>query len=164
MSRVALASLIVGVGLVAILCWEAKSAVYSGASDLPGRPAPSGLVAIVPTPAPADPVEAWVATSLERPLLRESRRPDKVVRESQGKGDDILRLAAVMTGPFGDRAIFIMPGSAKPVVAKIGTQVSDFVVRSIEPGRVVVETNDVKRTFKPIYAGGNPKPPAGSKR
>jgi hypothetical protein len=111
----------------------------------------------------AYPVDAWVTTSLERPLLRESRRPDKAALESRGNGDDILRPAAVMTGPFGNRAIFIMPGNAKPVVAKVGAQVSDFVVRSIQPGQVLVVTNGVEHRFKPIYAGANPKPAAGSK-
>jgi hypothetical protein len=164
MSRLLLPSLVVAVALLATIGWEVQSASQHGADDTPGRPTPSSLAAAIPAPAPADPVDSWVTTSLERPLLRESRRPDKTAGDTRVKGDDILRLAAVMTGPFGNRAIFIVPGNAKPVVAKVGAQVSDFVVRSIEPGRVVVETNSVVRTFKPVYAAGDIKLAANSKR
>jgi len=163
MSRVVVPSLIVAATLMVTICWEARTVLQSGTSDVPGRSTQPILASIAPMPTLADPVEAWVTTSLERPLLRESRRPDKTAGDSRVKGDDILRLAAVMTGPFGNRAIFIVPGNAKPVVAKVGAKVSDFVVRSIEPGRVVVETNGVERTFRPMYAVSNVKLASGSK-
>ncbi|HEY0421990.1 MAG TPA: hypothetical protein VGC82_01550, partial [Rhodopila sp.] len=116
------------------------------------------------TRAPNDPVEAWVVTSLERPLMREGRRPDRAAGDAERKGDDVLRLAGVVTGPFGDRAIFVLPGVAKPVVANVGGQLGDFVVRSIEPGRVVVEANGVARAYRPMYSGSNRKPMDALKR
>jgi hypothetical protein len=151
MSRFVIPSLIVAATLIVTICWEAGT-LQSGTSGVPGHSTPPTLASIISVPTLADPVEAWVTTSLERPLLRESRRPDKTAGDTRAKGDDILRLAAVMTGPFGNRAIFMVPGNAKPVVAKVGEQVSDFVVRSIEPGRVVVEVGGIVRTYRPIYS------------
>jgi hypothetical protein len=158
MSRLLLPSLVVAVALLATIGWEVQSASQYGADDTPGRPTPSSLAAAIPAPAPADPVDSWVTTSLERPLLRESRRPDAVAAGVAQKGDGILRLAGVVTGPFGDRAIFVLPGVAKPVIANVGAHVSDFVVRTIEPGRVVVDANGIARTYRPMYSGNNGKP------
>jgi hypothetical protein len=153
MSRLVVPSLLVAATLVATICWEAGSVSQSGTSDISGPPTPSKVASATPMPAPPDPVEEWVATSLERPLLRENRRPDKVAGNTKAKGDDTLRLAGVITGQFGDRAIFMVPGVVKPVVAQIGTQLSDFVVRSIEPGRVVVDAAGISRTYRPMSAG-----------
>jgi hypothetical protein len=156
MSRLLLPSLVVAVALLATIGWEVQSASQYGADDTPGRPTPSSLAAAIPAPAPADPVDSWVTTSLERPLLRESRRPDRAAGEAQRKGDETPRLAGIITGLFGNRAIFMVPGTAKPVVAKEGSQVTNFVVRSIEPGRVVVESASGLRTYKPLFAEKNP--------
>jgi hypothetical protein len=159
MSRLLLPSLIVAATLVAIITWETRSAWQSDTDANPQGLNPSGLASTMSKPSPADPVDAWVTTSLERPLLRESRRPDKTAVQAQRKGDESPRLAAVITGLFGNRAIFMVPGNAKPVVAKEGSQVSNFVVRSIEPGRVVVESAAGLTTYKPLFAGKTP--PAG---
>jgi hypothetical protein len=156
MSRCMVASLIVAAALVGTIGWEVQSAFQSGDGDIPRHPAPSGLAASMLKPAPPDPVDAWVTTSLERPLLRETRRPDAVAGGVAQKGDGAARLAAVITGPSGNRAIFMVPGIAKPVVAKEGSQVSTLVVRSIEPGRVVVEASGGLSTYRPLFADRNP--------
>jgi hypothetical protein len=163
MSRLLVPSL-AAAALVATIGYEIKSASSYSAAETPGRPALVSPTAVVPARAPADPVEIWVATSLERPLMRESRRPDRAAGDGERKNDDVLRLAGVVTGPFGDRAIFVLPGVAKPVVANVGGQLGDLVVRSIEPGRVVVEANGVTRAYRPMYSGSNRKPVAALKR
>jgi hypothetical protein len=163
MSRIMVSSLIVATALVGIICWEAQSAFQSGDNDTLRRPALSGQTASIPKQAPADPVEAWVTTSLERPLLRESRRPDRASGEAQRVGDDTPRLAGVVTGPFGNRAIFVMPGVVKPVTVKAGAQIGDLMVQSIEPGRVVVAAGGVSRTYKPLFAERNRKGCGGAK-
>ncbi len=64
-----------------------------------------------------------------------------------------MRLTGVITGPFGNNAIFMSAGDAKPLVVTEGTQVGDFVIRSIEPGRVVVvEAAGNVRTLTPAFA------------
>lgn len=163
MSRLLVSSVVVAAGFVATICWEAQSARPSGTAFVAGRSAPSAVTLPTQVSAHDDPVDAWVTTSLERPLLRESRRPDKVA-QAQHKGEDVLRLAGVVTGSFGDRAIFMMPGNTKPVVATVGAKVSDFVVRSIEPGRVLVDAAGVLRTYKPASAGQHVSAPAAIKR
>ena len=164
MSRLLIPSLIVGAALVATICWEARTIWEPDAGAIPKRSTPSALASALPKQTPVDPVEAWVTTSLERPLLCESRRPDKALAEAQRKGNEAPRLAGVMTGPFGNRAIFIVPGIPRPVVAREGTPVGNFVVRSIEPGRVVVESNVGLRTYKPLFAEKNPPPGPVGKR
>jgi hypothetical protein len=163
MSRLLVPSL-AAVALVATIGYEIQNASSYSADETPGHPTQVSLITVLPTRAPNDPVEAWVATSLERPLMRESRRPDRAAGDAERKSNDVLRLAGVVTGPFGDRAIFVLPGVAKPVVANVGGQLGDFVVRSIEPGRVVVEANGVARAYRPMYSGSNRKPMDALKR
>ena len=163
MSRLVVPSLILSAALVATIGWEFQTAVQPEDAMAVGRHIASGPASAAPLAAPADPVEAWAATSLDRPLLREGRRPDRVAG-MQRKNEDSLRLAAVITGPFGDRAIFTVPGVNKPIIARVGSQVSDFVVRSIEPGWVVVETGGLSRTFKPLFAGKTAAAEATPKR
>ena len=51
------------------------------------------------------------------------------------QGDAPLRLTGIITGPFGNNAIFMAAGDAKPLVVSEGMQVGDFVIRSIDPAR-----------------------------
>jgi hypothetical protein len=64
----------------------------------------------------------------------------------------VLRLTGVITGPSGNRAIFMSGKNPQPIVAKEGTHVNDFVVRSIRPDEVVVDTDGNLRTLKPAFA------------
>ncbi|MEA2789691.1 MAG: hypothetical protein QOG73_2097 [Acetobacteraceae bacterium] len=164
MTRLVIPSLAVAAMLVATIGWEARSVLSPGSSERPGHLTPSTVASITPVYAPADPVEAWVTASLARPLLRETRRPDEAADDTQGKGDDSLRLAAVMTGPFGNRAIFMLPGTTKPALARVGEHMSGFIVQSIDPGRVVVESNGDTHTYRPMYAGSNRRLAVTSKR
>jgi hypothetical protein len=164
MSRLLIPSLIAGAALAATIYWEAQTIWEPDAGAMPRRPVSATLASAPPKQTPADPVEAWVTTSLERPLLRDSRRPDKAAAEAQRKGNEAPRLAGVVTGPFGNRAIFVMPGSPKPVVATEGAQVGNFVIRSIEPGRVVVESDAGLRTYRPLFAEKDPPPSPTAKR
>jgi hypothetical protein len=63
-----------------------------------------------------------------------------------------LRLTGVITGPFGNRAIFRSGESAKPIVAEEKAQLNGFMVRSIEPGKaIIVETDGTVRAMKPSF-------------
>ena len=113
---------------------------------------------------PAAAAQGWVATALERPLFRTDRRPPKGADEVARGGDEPLRLTGVITGPFGNRAIFRSGESAKPIVAEEKAQLNGFMVRSIEPGKaIIVETDgtaatsfrnrivaDACRSFRPV--------------
>ncbi len=102
-----------------------------------------------------DVLQGWVATVLERPLFREDRRPPKGADEVARGGNEPLRLTGVITGPFGNRAIFRSGESAKPIVAEEKAQLNGFTVRSIEPGKaVIVESDGTVRTLKPSFGPG----------
>ena len=92
---------------------------------------------------------------VERPLFRQDRRPPKGADEVARGGNEPLRLTGVITGPFGNRAIFRSGESAKPIVAEEKAQLNGFTVRSIEPGKaVIVETDGTVRTLKPSFGPG----------
>jgi hypothetical protein len=151
MSHVLFGSLIAAAALVASICWESQNSVQPNLAEITGRsPVP---VAVRATPGldPADAAQGWVATALERPLFRENRRPEKAWG-GVAKADESARLAGVTTGPFGNRAIFMPVDNAKPAIVREGAHISNFVVRSIEPGRVVVESGGSVRTLKPSFA------------
>lgn len=164
MSRLWVPSLIVGAALATVICWETGSIGEPDPGALPRRSTQSTPTPALPKQTADDPVDAWVTTSLERPLLRESRRPDRTLAEAQRKSSEAPRLAGVITGSFGDRAIFVMPGLPKPIVARAGAQVGNFVIQSIEPGRVVVESDGSLRTYKPLFSEKNPTPGPMGKR
>ena len=143
--------------LLGTIVWELQDA----AGPDPGMPAGRSSAAPVARAASgadtSDVLQGWVTTALERPLFREDRRPPKGADVTL-KGDEPLRLSGVLTGPFGNSAIFMSAGDAKPLVVKAGARVGDFVVRSIEPGGVVVEAAGRVRTLQPSFAQ-RPTPP-----
>ena len=71
-----------------------------------GAHPPSPVARAAPEAEPGDVLQGWVATALERPLFRTDRRPPKGADEVARGGDEPLRLTGVITGPFGNRAIF----------------------------------------------------------
>ena len=88
-------------------------------------------------------------------MFRTDRRPPKGADEVARGGNEPLRLTGVITGPFGNRAIFRSGESAKPIVAEEKAQLNGFTVRSIEPGKaVIVETDGTVRTLKPSFGAG----------
>jgi len=153
MSRVMAGALIAAVALAGTIYWEVRGSpdpdiatVASGRSPLVGtvRAAP-GLAAV-------DVVQGWATTVLGRPLFRADRRPSKTANETVAKADEAPRLTGVITGPFGNRAMFTSGGNPQPVVVKEGAHVGDFVVRSIRPDEVIVDVDGSLRTLKPAFA------------
>ena len=152
MSRILPVAVIVAAALVAVIAWEVQAPV--GPGETPVRPAVPGKVRTEPAVDLAAAADGWVATALERPLFKANRRADKITTDMAVKGEGSMRLAGVITGPFGNKAIFMTTGDAKPLVASVGMQVGDFVIRSIEPGQVVVEAAGNVRTMTPAFAQG----------
>ena len=98
-----------------------------------------------------------MTTALERPLFRENRRPPQVSGDPASRADEPTRLTGVMTGPFGNRALFLTAGNPKPIVAQEGSRVGDFVVLSIEPGQAVVQSGETTRILQPVFSEGGRK-------
>jgi hypothetical protein len=159
MSRVLAGALVAAVALSGTIYWEVQdSARPDLAAATSGRSPLMGTVRAAPGLATIDVVQGWVSTALGRPLYREDRRPPKAANNLAVKGDAPARLTGVITGPFGNRAIFMSADSPNPIVAKEGERVSDFVVRSIQPDRVDVESGGTVRTMKPSFAEGASPP------
>jgi hypothetical protein len=98
--------------------------------------------------------QAWAMTMLGRPLFRKDRRPEQPAADHGARTDARARLTGVVIGPFGKRAIFRSGENTKSIVVQEGAQVGDFVIRSIEPGRAVIESNGDLQILTPSFADG----------
>ncbi len=86
----------------------------------------------------------WADTVLARPLFSASRRPPHVAAGTlDNAAPDEARLAGIMIGRFGRRAIFAPSGGGKPLVLAEGAQVNDSTIRRIDPDRVVLSSGTV---------------------
>lgn len=92
--------------------------------------------------------QAWLKTAVERPLMRETRRPDTADKPESVKHP--LRLAGIITGPSGKRAIF-MPEQGRPVSLAEGEHLGSMLVRSIGANEVAVETETGFYTINPRF-------------
>jgi hypothetical protein len=156
MSRKLSAALIVAAALTAAIAWEVQDWRASYPADAEGPARMPDRAQVAPRPDPDAGSEGWAATVLARPLFSQSRRPpDAAPADPVAHASEPVRLAGVVTGPAGKRAIFASRDT-KPVVAVEGSRVGDFVVRSIEPGHVVVEAEGGLRTLKPSFNDGLP--------
>jgi len=138
MRLVLFAAVITGTCLSCLIAWEIRDTMPADAavSQLPVQDTPS------PRHTDGDePVQLWAATALERPLFRKDRRPEPPNGAQARRSEPLARLTGVLIAPSGRRVIFKASEGAKSIVAEEGTRVGDFVVRSIEPGRAVVEAN-----------------------
>ena len=103
---------------------------------------------------------AWVKTALAKPLFSPTRRPSAqavapVVVERKG----VPRLTAVMTGPFGRRAVFAGPEGGKPLVVETGDSVGEFRVQAIDSDGVTLSGPDGVRHLRPSFAEEAPPIP-----
>ena len=161
MSRLLLLALLAA-ALLGTIAWELQPPGAPEPGDAPRRTAAAGTQRAAPPLDAAAAAQGWMATALERPLFRENRRPDKTAGDIAMKADAPMRLAGVITGPAGNNAIFMATGDAKPLVVSEGMQVGDFIIRSIEPGRVVVEADGALRTLTPEFAQNGMAPRKGN--
>ena len=155
MSRLLPATLAVAALLLGAIVWELQDVAGPDPGTPSRRSAAVSVARAAPEAEPGDVLQGWVATALERPLFRTDRRPPKGADDVARGGDEPLRLTGVITGPFGNRAIFRSGENAKPIVAEEKAQLNGFTVRSIEPGKaVIVETDGNVRTLKPSFGPG----------
>ena len=96
----------------------------------------------------------YAASSLARPLFSPDRRPPAGPHVVAGvpSAPEFPRLAGIMVGPAGSRAIFAPPPPAKPIVVEEGGRVAGFVVRSIATEAVTLASPDGERVVRPSFA------------
>jgi hypothetical protein len=134
--------------LVCVIAWELRGWEAAG----PVRTMAPARMAV---PTASDPEEAapeWLAVVLARPLFSPTRRPDTVAEAVAAPDSEAPRLSGIVIDPSGKRAIFAAGPEGKSLVAREGSQVGGFVVRAIEPGRVVIEGEEGARSLKPSFS------------
>ncbi len=91
------------------------------------------------------PVQDWTRMILARPLFSPSRRPPSVAVS----GPERPRLAGIILGPSGRRAIFAGNGTARGVVAGVGQNAGAWHVLAIDQSGVRVMGPDGQRLLRP---------------
>jgi hypothetical protein len=157
MNGVLLGSLIAAASLGTTIYWEAHSIVTPDVAKAAVQVAIPNVVHNAAAVDPTGAVEGWLATALARPLFRESRRPENELAGVASNRDQPTRLAGVITGPFGNRAIFMVTADdSEPITVREGAHIGNLVIRSIEPGQVVVEVGGSVRTMTPTFTAPAP--------
>ncbi len=101
-----------------------------------------------------DGLASLVRTMLARPLFNPNRRPAATADGSAaGASDTLPRLAGVIVGPGGRRAIFA-PAEGRPLVVPEGGRIGRYVVRSIVPGQVTLSDAEQQLVIRPSHAKG----------
>ena len=107
-------------------------------------------------------LDGWVRLVLARPLFSPSRRPGQAVVAST----ELPRLAGIIIGPEGARAIFATPGDQRAIVAGPGGHAGPYLIRAVDRAGVAVTGPDGARLLHPTYdpsaAGGSAAIPGGA--
>jgi hypothetical protein len=147
-------------GMLAVaLAWEVMPAEpgadrrEGGVPAARARPAATGPDRRSSFQIDADALPGVANTITRRPLFNSSRRPPDeptlAAAENLGR-DDLPRLAGVIVGPSGGRAIFVDP-DGKSHAATEGDAVGGFRVRMIRPGLVTLSRSGGDRQLRPTY-------------
>jgi hypothetical protein len=158
-TRAALFASLAGLGVLGV--W-AEWAMPAGApSDLASPP---HIVLPVPSaPHASPPDEAALANAIgglnQRPLFRPDRKPPRPAPEpappTQAADAALPRLAGVVVGPAGRRAIFA-GADGKPAVAVEGGSLGRFTVKTITPGRVTLFGPEGDIDLRPTFLKATP--------
>lgn len=119
----------------------------SHAVPIPVWAAPSSAEDASPSPPR---VQEWTRVVLARPLFSASRRPASVVVA----GPQEPRLAGIVVGPSGRRAIFAGADGARGTIAGIGQQAGGWRVQAIDATSVQVIGPAGLRTLRPARDTG----------
>ena len=109
------------------------------------EPRPLGVAG---KPTTVDHTGEWVATALARPLFSGTRRPPAETASSVTPNSELPRLSRILISSSGKSVIFAPP-DGKPVVAREGSSIGAYVVRSIQAEQVTVEGSQGTRVLAP---------------
>ncbi len=96
--------------------------------------------------------EIWVRTILDRPIFSPSRRPGSVAVAST----ELPRLAGIIVGPEGARAIFAGSGDGRAIVATAGGRAGPYLIRSVGLTGVSVIGPNGAELLQPVYDHDQP--------
>lgn len=141
------ALLVLAAGLSGMIAWQLAAGPDA---TLPHAPAAAASAAV---PRPAQEVRTrgtatgWAEAALARPLFRSDRRPATAAEAVPRAAEDLPRLTALLSGPFGRRAIFAGLDGRIAVVTE-GSRLGGWTVLSIGVGAVSVAGRDGERTVR----------------
>ncbi len=95
--------------------------------------------------------EQWAATVLARPLFSPQRRPATSAAAAAQPAAKLPRLAGILVGPGGARAIFAPEGGGKPIVLGPGASLNGGVIRGIGLGGVVLARAGGEQVLHPSF-------------
>ena len=103
-------------------------------------------------PGSADLGSGWVAAVLARPLFEPRRRPPVIADGTPLQ--PLPRLAGVVVGPFGKRALFVGADGGNPHWVKEGDAIDSYVVQSIMSGQAILLGPGGQRVLRPTFDAG----------
>jgi hypothetical protein len=134
-----------GIAMLALLLaleWLLPSGSGAALPRLPLRLGPGPQK----TPLVARATAEWTNSILARPLFSSNRKPPRnIPKTGNMTAPEDARLAGILIGRFGRRAIFAPAGGGKPLVLGENGAVNDSTIRSIEPSQVVLANGTVLR-------------------
>ena len=153
MTRLAILILaFVGLALGGVIALESAPGPLSGAAPRAAEVLHPGPIA--PQAGDMRRVQGWVDTILDRPLFSPSRRPPPTVAGSGTSDPGFPRLTGIVILPQQREAIFAVPGKTHPVVVREGSRLNGVLIKSIDPGSVVVVDAAGARIIRPSFATG----------
>ena len=140
--------------LAGTIAWE-----LAAPHGAPPETLPVAVAAALPVPAtPLRDDAGRQAAILARPLFRPGRRPASPAEAAPRAAEDLPRLTALLSGPFGRRAIFA-GANGRSTVVTVGSTLGGWTVQSIGAATVSVAGRDGERTLRLAYGAGAPEPP-----
>jgi hypothetical protein len=141
------------IALSGIIAIEAAPHKRRGLAPLPVDVTRLGPV--VPQGGDIRQVQTWADIILARPLFEPSRRPPAAAPGPGTSGPGFPRLTGIIIMPQQREAIFAVPGKTQPIVVTAGSRLNGVLIKSIEPGAVVVVDAAGARMIRPSFATVN---------
>ncbi|HVY17977.1 MAG TPA: hypothetical protein VHB27_22350 [Rhodopila sp.] len=98
-------------------------------------------------------VGVWVDTALARPLFAADRRP---IPGFAATNAGMPRLSGVIASPVDTVAIFQVAGAAKPVAARGGDRIGDWLVTAISSDFVTLKKGDSSKMLRLAFENLTP--------
>ncbi len=105
------------------------------------------------------PLESRVQTVLARPIFSPSRRPGSAVA---APSTALPRLAGIIVGPGGARAIFASSGDSRAIIAAAGGRAGPYLIRAVGLAGVSVVGPNGAELLHPAYDRNGPRTAVGA--
>ena len=157
--------LVLAAALAGVIAWQ----LAAGPDESMPQPKAAAMTEPPARPLPRSrargEADTWARSALARPLFRSDRRPAAAAEAAPRAAEEPPRLTALLSGPFGRRAIFA-GSDGRSTVVREGSALGGWTVLSIGAGAVSVRGRDGERTVRLAFGAGagapapTPAPPS----